>query len=302
MSLTEKQLDRSAELSVLLGRPEVAPSTDYAPLPLGITHGVPSAQYHAKRLGLVSNTALDKFAHAPLLYRTWLDAPDVAPSAAFALGSALHCAALEPLLFADLYVVEPSFGDCRKTANKSARDEWRARNTGRSWLSAEDMAAIDGMCRSLRAHPVIGPLLDCGHSEVTAVWDDPESGLRCKARADRWSPDFQAVLDLKTTDDARPGAFARSCEQYGYDRQEAHYRRGFGACDAPVEYFIFGAVEKTAPYLCAAYTLHAESVAEADALNRGLMARLAECVRSDTWPGLQAGIPELRLRAWSLER
>jgi hypothetical protein len=266
----------------------------------GLHYDVQASVYHVKKLGLVSNSALDRFAHSPATYRYWVDAPEPKKTDAFALGTALHCAALEPLEFARLYVVEPTWGDRRKTANKEACDRWRAENAGKAWISAEDMAAIEGMVASLRAHSVLGPLLERGRSEVTCRWRDPETGLQCKARADKYVEEWATILDLKTTDDARPSGFAHSCEEYHYDQQEALYERGFGAVDHPVEHWVFGAVEKDPPYLCAAYTLHAESVREADEVNRAHMRRMAECLASDSWPGLQAGIQELTLRAWRL--
>jgi len=290
----------AAELNILLS--VLTPDGPSAlELPPGLHYDVPSSVYHEKRLGIVSNSALDKFAHSPATYRFWVDAPEPPKTDGFALGTALHCAALEPEEFARLYVVEPTWGDRRKTANKEACDKWRAENAGKVFLSEQDMAAIQGMTASLRAHPVLGALLENdGRSEVTARWRDPETGLQCKARADRYCEKWSTILDLKTTDDARGSAFAHSCEKYGYDRQEALYVRGFGACDAQVEHFVFGAVEKEPPYLCAAYTLHAESVREADEINRGLMRRMAECLASNSWPGLQAEIQELTLRAWRM--
>jgi PDDEXK-like domain of unknown function (DUF3799) len=270
-------------------------------LPPGLHHDVPASVYHAKRLGLVSNSALNQFAHSPATYRHWLTVAETPKTDAFSLGTALHFAALEPDEFARCYILEPMWGDCRKTANKEARDKWRAEYAGKTFLCEQDMTAIRGMTASLRAHPVIGALLgNDGRSEVTARWRDPETGLQCKARADRYSERWATILDLKTTDDARGSAFAHSCEKYHYDAQQALYERGFGACDAPVQHFVFGAVEKEPPYLCAAYTLHAESVREADDVNRGHMRRMAECLASNSWPGLQAEIQELTLRAWRL--
>jgi len=270
---------------------------DVAP---GIHYEIPADVYHRKVKGLVSKGALDRFAHAPASYLHWLSEEE-RETPALMFGRAFHCAVLEPDEFTRLWAVEPEFGDCRKTENKKRRDAWRAENASKGHVSAEDWARALGMAASLRRHAVIGSLLARGRAEVTARWRDSETGLQAKARADIHAAEWQSILDLKTTEDARAAAFSRSCEQYRYDGQEAHYVRGFGALDAPVEHFVFGVCEKDPPYLCAAYTLHAESVMEADAINRSLMRRMADCLASDSWPGLQAEMLELRLRKWRLE-
>ncbi len=310
------QIEQSGELAELLAAPAAnRPAESVLDLPHGMHLDVPAERYHARCLGLVSNTAIDIFDHAPLLYRGWVDEPDKRETPALFLGRAFHCYAVEPEVFARLYAVEPDFGYCMKhepsgtsaergKQNKLARDAWRAAHAGKAHVSAEDWVTLEGMTRSLRAHKILGPLLELGHSEVTCRWRDPQTGLECKARLDKWIPECKIVLDLKSTEDARRDAFRKSCEVYRYDRQEALYRRGCAAVGVDVEEFVFGAIEKTPPYLCDYYTLKPKSVAEADRENRESMVRLAECLRRNEWPGLDAGTDEqrqLELRAWRLQ-
>jgi exodeoxyribonuclease VIII len=275
-----------------------------AELAPGLHANVPAAEYHRRILGLASNAALKRVAHAPALYRAWVACEtDDEETPALAFGRALHCSVFEPDEFARLFVVEPVFGDCRKTANRDARDAWRSEHKGKGWLSADDGAAIDGMAAALRAHPKAGPLLRArGQSEITCRWDDPETGLPCKARGDRWAPELRTLADLKSTEDARAAAFRRSCEMYGYDQQEALYRAGWKIVGEPVDDFAFIAVEKQRPHLVKVYTLAASSVSEADWENRKALRTLADCLQNDEWPGLDPAIEELELRPWRLAK
>jgi hypothetical protein len=272
----------------------------------GLYPDIAAEDYHARELGMASNTALDKIAQAPATYKAWIDGededPDEPEAPAFAFGRAFHCASLEPDVFARSYAVAPDFGNCSHKGPKDAREAWRKEHVGLVWLSPKDGKTIAGMAASLRRHPFAGPLLRCGQSEVTARWRDPETGVECKARGDWWVRDLRTLADLKSTDDPRPGAFRRSCEQFAYDRQESFYRDGWAALGERVDDFAFVAVGKKPPYLVAVYTLAASSVYEAAAQNRQSLRTLADCLGKGEWPGLPVAIQELELRPWRLAK
>jgi exodeoxyribonuclease VIII len=99
-------------------------------------------------------------------------------------------------------------------------------------------------------------------------------------------------VDLKTTDDASPSAFAYSVKKYRYHVQAAMY------CDAvgPCEGFILIAIEKTPPYMVAVYYLN-----EAD-IQHGREEYLQDvelwkaCNEANNWPQFSGEIMELKLK------
>lgn len=269
-------------------------------LPDGMHHDIPEALYHEKILGLANKGALDKVNRSPAHYLAWVMgklAQEESPALAF--GKALHCRILEPTRFRRVYVVEPDFGDCRKKENREHRDAWRAEHAGAEHVDAETMAALEGIAASIQAHPIAETLLGGGAAEVTAKWTDPETGIVCKARGDLWINELGTLVDLKSTEDARPDEFARSVWKYRYHVQEAWYRDGFKAAGADLEDFVFVAVEKKPPYAVAVYQLDEDAVTRGALAYEANLRRLAECIERDEWPAYGAEIRELALPKWA---
>lgn len=269
-------------------------------LPHGLHRDVPHEVYHARVLGLVSKGALDIVHRSPLHYRTWaLGREPEEISDPLAFGSAFHCAILEPERFDAAYVVAPDFGDCRFKEPKANRDAWRAANTGRLVIEADDFSAIRGMRDALRAHPLASRMLHDGDRELTVRWKDTETGLECKSRADYHVPRLRLCVDLKTTEDASLEGFRRTVAKWGYHRQNALYGDGFAACGAPLDHFVFIAVEKTPPYAIAIYTLDFGTIAKGRNTIRQDLQTLADCVARGEWPGYAPGIQSLSLPDWA---
>lgn len=257
--------------------------------------GLAAEVYHQRKLGVVSNSALNQLARSPMHYRAWLDSEEEEPTPARAFGKAFHCALLEPKVFAVTYAVAADFGDCRFKEAKATKAAWIAANAGRSALSAKDGQRIDGMIASIMKHTAASRLIAEGQSEVTLRWTDANTGLACKARADYWVKSKRFVVDAKSTDDASPKEFARSVYKWGYQRQDALYRAGFDACGETIEHFALLAVEKEAPFACAIYVLDADAVAKGYAAVRRDIEMMSECLTSDSWPGYSAGVETLSL-------
>ncbi len=265
----------------------------------GLHRGIPEAVYHARVRGLASKGALDKVRRSPAHYAAWLAGLADETSDALDFGKAFHCASLEPELFAERYTIEPTFGDCRKKENKANRDAWRKENEGALLLSMNDHLACRAMAESIRKHPVASRLLEGGDRELTVRWRDEATGLECKARADQYRPDRRLVVDVKTTEDASPDGFRKSVARYGYHRQAALYREGFAAAGAPVDFFLFVAVEKVAPFAVGVYALDADAEKRGRDSVREDLAKLADCIERDVWPAYSDSILTLDLPAWA---
>lgn len=133
----------------------------------------------------------------------------------FVLGSAVHCALLEPHAFAQRYAIKP---DGLNLSTKEGR-AWKTENEGREHLSHDEHRAI-GLMRE-RLCPAIRSILDDseGRPEVTIRIDD--EGLPLQCRLDWWRRGPHAIHDLKTT--TRFSSFARAAHDLGYAFSVAWY-------------------------------------------------------------------------------
>jgi len=249
-----------------------------------------SADYHAHPA--VSKSVLDKLARSPLHCRAYLDGERTEPTPAMLLGTAVHTAILEPERFDVEYAVFE--GDRRTTAGKQAYADLVSR--GKSIVSASDSDVISSMAAAVRAHPVASALLRNGSAEQSVFWTDPMTGLGCKCRPDWWRTD-NIVVDVKTTEDASPAAFAKSIAGFRYHVQAAHYLAGTQA-----DRFVFIAVEKKAPYAVAVYELDAVSLEVGEAIRREELNIYDICSRAGEWPGYSPDIEVLSLPAWAFPK
>jgi hypothetical protein len=271
--MNAKTLARTGELAESLAR--IAPGPSALDLPHGIHAGVSEDVYHRKVLGLANKSSLDLVLRAPAAYRAWVDnADEDTTTPAMVFGKDFHCALLEP----ERYAAQPP----PKTAKARA-----------------DADTIARMVEAVRRHPLAGPVVERGRAELTARWADPQHGLECKARGDIWLAEIGTLVDVKTCSDASPDGFARSVANYHYHRQEAFYRDGWGALDAPVEHFRFIAIEKTPPYLIGFYALDEAAVVVGRRQVRRALGLLAQCIERDEWPGLPDFSQEISLPRWA---
>jgi hypothetical protein len=262
---------------------------------------VPAEEYHRRELGVVSKSALDRLRQSPMHYKAWVDGEtDDDASDALIVGSAFHCAMLEPERFAAQYVVAPNFGDGRTKEAKAAKAAWlETVPPNATFISASQFEMIDSMVASVRRTRFAASMLRDGLPELTARWTDPATGLRCKVRADYYVERHGMIVDVKSTGDASPEEFARSVAKYGYHRQDALYRAGFAAAGKPVRHFVLVCVEKTPPFGVALYEIDEDGSARGIASVTQDMWTLAECMRTNEWPGYPEEIQPLAVPKWA---
>ena len=168
------------------------------------------------------------------------------------LARALHALVLEPARFAREYLV------LDRDAPAPSGDEQPDALTGRAWLASGEYAALVAARDAIRAYPraPLGRWLDAGMKELSIYWTD-HAGRRWKARPDCFTDEL--VLELKTTGDVRPRAFARTRRRFGYDLKAAHYVDAVRHLTGRTPRFAFVAVELAAPHYV---WLHELSTAE----------------------------------------
>lgn len=193
------------------------------------------------------------------------------------------------------------------------RARWDRENEGLTVLSAGDYRELLAMAASVRAHPMANALLtscDVAAAEASVYWVDPITGELCRCRPDFWRGDG-VIVDLKTTIDASPEGFAKSLAKWRYHVQAAWYLDGMRVAydrgEFPAEWdkpraFTFIAVEKTAPYAVATYTVDAESLELGRDEYRRNLDKLAECRRTGVWPGYGDTLQKIGVPQWYLHR
>lgn len=288
-----------------------------APAAVGeIILGMSAAEYQRRELGVASSGLLGKMRKwTPAHVKAWATSKDEGDTPAKVFGKAYHCRVFEPEVFAATYALPPVDPprDLRHLRNAKTPSEatlesiawwdaYAAENAGKIILSQEQFELIEEMLAGLKANPLVNKLLfvDEGDNEVTLRWVDPETGVVCKARADRWLRKLRVMLDLKSTEDAFLDTFARSVEKYGYHIQHSHYSAGAAACGEPLDEYLIVAQEKEAPYLARIFRVDAGAESRGFELRERGLQTLKRCIETDTWPGY-TGITEITLPAWAMK-
>lgn len=264
-----------------------------------------NADYHSHPA--VSKSHLDQIARSPLHYwARFLDPNRVVPepTAAMAIGSAVHTHVLEMQKWDATYTVAPDGLDRRTKEGKAAWAQFEAESVGRTVLSRADADLVMQIGRAVYSHPAAAMLLQLpGKAETTWMWTDEATGLKCKCRPDWLTDDGGLIVDLKTTEDASPAGFRKSIANWRYFVQASWYLDGVQAATGRrPEQFIFICVEKKPPYAVAVYAADAEMI-EAGAKQARLdLDKLALCKAADHWPGYSEQIELISLPAWMRPR
>ncbi len=296
----------------------LSPGPQGAELAPGWHRDLPMTDYLSVRA--MSASGLETFRRSPMHYKWRSETPPEDTTAALARGSALHLALLEPDLF-EAQVVKA--GSCealyksgaRKgepcgsaTASRDFMGRWACgRHGGENpvdgALPADEFETVLAMRDAVLAHPRASSILaGAGETEITGVWEEPETGVLCKIRPDRLVHRASILPDLKSTRDASPDFFFRQAETLGYWRKAAFYRRGCAALGKPLTASALIAVESAEPFGVAVYLLDEDHLRAADEEVGRLLRRFAMCATDDHWPGYGDEFQTLRRPAWALSQ
>lgn len=268
-----------------------APITQNEPRAPGFYLDVREADYHAGPE--VSSTRLKRFAQAPakVLVRQ-------RETKALAFGSLTHMAVLQPHLLEETYCVTDL---PRISEREKATQEEMKRAGGRELVKRDDWEAALRMRDTIHSHPTLRDMFaPVGLvTEASFYWIDPATGLRCRGRVDALRTDWNAVLDIKTTEDASPDAFARTVANYQLHWQQAFYEAGLEATRALPTDFFFIAIEKEAPNLPAIFELRMEAVDLARRQVRDTLEAWARCEATGIWPGYDERPQRIDLPPWA---
>lgn len=269
----------------------------------GVYRGVGMDTYHS--WPAASNSQLTELLKSPAhlaAYRrkVW------EPTPSLILGTAIHSAVLEPDDFAASYVVK---GQCEaitkggKGPRCSKPGTWPladgsfvctthlgdddAMRDDVVVLSESDHATAKAVAKAVHGHAMAGPLLAAASDvELSIVWDDPITGVRCKARLDAYAGELQGgtIADLKSAAEGGFLDFERAIHKWGYHRKAWFYLRGAREVGLPARHFPIITVEKDDPYHVDTYRLSDSVVTYLEDQMTALLELYAECDRREVWP------------------
>lgn len=267
---------------------------------MGVLHGLDESVYHAQP-ELSSTGARTLINDSPARFR-WNQAHRTG-SAAFDVGHAVHAKVLgvggQTVEYPEEHLT-PSGKPSTKAATVAWLDEQRAK--GLVPIAPDQQREVDGMAEAVLAHPFARRIFEAdGHPEVSVFAEDPDTGVRVRARFD-WLG--SGAWDLKTTaGSASARGFGASAAKFDYPFQQVFYEdaHAWATGGVPVD-FGFVCVEKSAPHFVAVHRI--PSVARLVAAERCKRARelYAECLATDTWPAYGDDVLETELPGWYYSR
>ena len=239
---------------------------------------------------LISRSALHAWHAHPRLNPNYRESE----SEEFDYGTAAHSLLLER---DESRIVPIDANDWRTKAAKEARDAARAE--GKTPMLARQLARVREMVSAARAaiaSSELAGVLDGAEIEKSIRWQEGKI-VKCKARPDAVNRDMQIIVDYKTTGCAEPDAFMRGGLAYGYDVQEAFYRRGMRALGMNYN-FVFLAQEKEPPYACSLVALDPAMQDMADRKVDFAIASWEACLKRNQWNGYANRIAYIAPPAW----
>lgn len=201
----------------------------------------------------VNWSTLKHILNSPRQYLYALNNP-VQPTPAMQFGTAVHCAVLEPDVFAEKLVEVPDeyVTATGALSTSKAAKEWRAQQDDDAiLLTAQQLCAVAEMRVNLGLHRDATEALKLADvREQGLFWTDAASGIDCKACPDAFSG--MRVLDVKTWSPRgkfSADAFMREAVNRGYLGQLGFYAMGIlAATGHKVEAMQFLVLQATAPY------------------------------------------------------
>jgi len=181
---------------------------------------VPSSWYHAT--DAVNFSALKRMEDSASKYKWEIDNGERRQSKAMELGTAIHCALLEPDKFTKSYAMMPKF-DGRTKEGKAGKAEWELANPNKTPLVEDDWARVERVRNTVMTDMNFKQLFEEGHKEHSFFVVDRETGLRLRCRPDNFVVNRGVIVDLKTTEDASVFSFSRDITNYRYFVQAAYY-------------------------------------------------------------------------------
>lgn len=240
------------------------------------------------------------------------------------LGKAIHCRLLEPARFKAEYAVK---AQCEaQTQAKKQCSKWGVQRFDGHWfcdshlpdltpdpietISEADAETLPEVVAAVHAHPAVAFLRQSGGCEVSIFWTDKKTGIKMKARIDKWIPEcrlpgdgdvFPTILDLKKAREVDSRSLVKAIEQYGYNRRAAMYCDGIEALTGLRPDYMLVFILDAAPFHVRVMQLDEESIAGGRWEYCNTLAQWAGCLKSGRYPGYPRDIQPITSPDWKLK-
>ena len=264
----------------------------------GLHDDISNADYHrglrANPKPLSSSMAKTLVTKSPAEFK-W-EAEHRVEKDAFDAGTAVHELVLEGE-FKTVTVLD--FSDYKTKAAQDAKKATYA--AGLTPMLERDLVDVRAMAKAVKDSKLASSVFTQGKPEVSALVQDPKSGIWLQARFD-WLTlgKHPRIADLKTTaKGANPRSFNREIAERHYHLSGAFYCRVLQLLGYDDPAFQFVAVSKSAPYLTSVVELSLMDRDLGDLLVDKAIATYAACLAADSWPGFDTEIYHSSLPVWA---
>jgi exodeoxyribonuclease VIII len=257
----------------------------------------------------MSQSKLKEFKKSPKHYfAKYVQKQTIETTDAMKFGNIFHTLLLEPLKFAERYILMPSLDKRTKEYKEWEKNNILNEKDKEKIITFAEYNSAKQMVEALKPKKVIKELFNLGGLiEQDFFWVG--SGVECKMKLDMFIEPCEqvpngAIFDYKSTNDALPDAFSNSIYKYGYYNQVAFYRNGiktiYNTNDYPDFYFV--AIEKEAPFESAIY--EADDIIMDIGLNENkkLLKMYKECLESNHFYGYDETIKKISLPQWFINK
>lgn len=194
------------------------------------------------------------------------------------LGTAAHCAILEPDAFNDRFSFKP---EGMSFATKDGK-AWRASQGGKLILTHDESNLVVGIAESFALKTAASSALAAATArEASIIW--PSQGVTLKGRPDWY--DSTHVYDLKVTRHANERSASFRAWSEGWSHQLAHYRDGLAFEDGKTRGGRLVLINPEPPHAVYLIEVKPDTLDLLSLENERAVARIAECERSGVWPG-----------------
>lgn len=277
--------------------------------PAQIQSRVPAEDYHASPG--VSITRLKELKRSGLHYQYRLANPPA--TRPMSLGTAAHCAVLEPERFSRQFAVWARRGESGSLCPRKGQywEEFKARNPGKQIITEDEGLDALAISQAIRKDARAMRYLESGEPEVTMRWQlTSESMTRkpvtvaCRGRAD-WLTRIDSdhyLVGLKTAKDCRGPIFGNAAARLGYHLQWAFYQDGYQAITGVTPKLREIVVESAPPYDVVVYEIPEDVISQGRAEYEALLRVLIECESKQEWLGWANGLEQvLSLPTWAFD-
>ena len=254
---------------------------------------MPNEHYHAYKG--ISVSGLKQMMQSPAHYA--YSEPKV-KTTFMILGTAIHCAILEPERYQNEYI---RLEDCKDRRQAQYKDAVKSVGEDQVLITS-DVQKVFNMQSAVHRNKTAMSYLASGWPELSGFVECPETGVIRRIRFDWLTPDLVS-LDLKKTQDARKEAFDKSVFNYGYHIQAAFYNDTFALITGqPLKAFKFLAIEEKAPHGNKVYTCDDVSMHIGRKQYKPALELYAECERKNDWPAYEDTEEESGIPTWAVNQ